>query len=334
MIARKVISSLFHKLPLPLKEHISVMRRVNKALLTELSTIPVVESGFDEIKGYKTPFVILNNGTILYGRWPIALERKIYHRYKKFINPSITEDTIKVAMDVIDRYLYPHAMPQLTAPYSLRMRQVFSHSHQTDTINDIPQFSSVQKEQLKKKYSINPEESFLDIGSYMGYGAIRMCNELGSKAKILCVETDPDTLPLLEQNIYSNSLSNVIIIPKAIWSKENITLKLHKTNRQANSLIKGIVETSDTAMVQTTTVDAIVKKYGCMNIINMTVNGAEPEALEGAKETLQQCKNIRFSITGWYKRDGKRICDIISPMLQQYGFKVIIGREGKVLAYK
>jgi len=334
----KVIRNLFHKLPTPLKERLHVMRHmmrhVNKALLAELAAIPVVQAGCDEIKGHKTPFVVLKDGTILYGQQPTNIERAIYVRYQNSINPVITEETIRVAMDVITRYLYPHAMPQLTMPYSLRMRKAFGHLQHIETINDFPQLSAVKKESLQKIFSPKQGESFLDIGSYMGYGAIRLSKELGQQTQILCVEADPDTHDLLEHNIRSNSLLNVRIIPKAIWNKENVTLELQKTSRQANSLITGIVDSTSTVPIQTTSVDAILKEVGCIDIISMTVNGAEVEAIEGAKKTLQQCEHIRLSIAGWYKRDGKRICDIISPVLQEMGLEVVVGQKGMVLAYK
>jgi hypothetical protein len=66
----------------------------------------------------------------------------------------------------------------------------------------------------------------------------------------------------------------------------------------------------------------------------MTINGAEVEALQGMKRILLSNKPMRLSIAGWYKRDGRRICDIIVPVLREAGFETAVGRLGGVLAWK
>jgi len=150
------------------------------------------------------------------------------------------------------------------------------------------------------------------------------------------VEPDPDSLRLLECNVLHNNLSNVTIIPKAVWNKEGAGLDLHKAGHQASSLIVDAFDSHDTVSIQTTTVDAILKDEdgSCVDIISVTVNGAEIEAIEGMKDTLQRCRHIRLSIAGWYKRGDQRICDLISPVLRDSGLEVAVGRKGGVLAWR
>lgn len=83
------------------------------------------------------------------------------------------------------------------------------------------------------------------------------------------------------------------------------------------------------------TVDRILEKYnyGKADIISMTINGAELEAVKGMKNTFKQNSQLRLSIAGWYRRDGVRICDLIYPILKEYGFHVFLGRKGGVLAW-
>lgn len=219
-------------------------------------------------------------------------------------------------------------------PYSRNARRCF-HLQHIETIEDLPGLSSAQKNELKDIYLPKPGESFVDVGAYIGMGTIRMSKEIGANAKIIAIEADSDSLELLESNILRNNLSNVTIVPKGVWSRECIS-DFHKAGAQANSLIDNIVNSKDVVPIKTTTLDTIIQNsdVGCVDIISITINGAEVEAVEGMKETLKRCNAIRLSIAGWYKRGNKRICDIISPILRELGLNVVVGQKGGVLAWK
>lgn len=306
-----------------------------KSMLTELINIPVVRSGCERIIDRETPYVVLDDGTTLYGRWPSSFERQLFRRWKDRINPNITEDAIRVSFDVIMRYLYPHAMPHITMPYSRSNRRGF-HPQHIETIEDLPHLTPAEKGQLKQMFTPKPGESFLDIGAYMGYGSIRMSRELGDTSSIIAVEADPDTLWLLNENLRRNQIENVEVIPKAIWHKPGDTLDFYKTDRQANSVITDIVSSTAKVAVQTTTVDEIIHMRGKEQVdhISLTVNGAEVEAVEGMKRTLSAMSKVRISAAGWYTRNGQRICHIISPRLKDLNFNIAVGKAGGVFAWK
>jgi len=306
-----------------------------ESLLKELTKVPIILSSVENLDGIDTPFVVLKDKTILYGQSPSLLDRKIYNRAKNTLPSTITEKTIRVAIDVIMRYLYPHSMPHLTMPYPRIKRRCFHYQH-IETIDDIPGLSTLEKEYLKKLYTPKNGELILDVGAYMGYGTVRLSKEIGTNGHVIAVEADSDALCLLKHNISSNNLSNVTVMPKAIWNQANLVLDLSKSSRQANSLITNIVEPLNSSTVETTTVDEIVQMLDSRRVdfISLTVNGAELEAVKGMKETLTNCSHIRLSIAGWYKRDNKRICEIIYPLLREYGLQVAVGRKGGVLAWK
>jgi FkbM family methyltransferase len=311
-----------------------IRKKTHKALQEELSRIPVIESGIE--KQGEIPFIILENGLTLFGKPPTDFQRDIYLHWEDCINPEITMKTIGVAIDAITRYFYPHAMPQLTMPYPRKLRSVFGHRQHIETIEDLPDLSQEEREELKNIFSPKAGEVFLDVGSYMGYGAIRLSQIMDIDSHVIAVEAEPSNLNILTKNVKHNNINNITIVPKAIWNHQGILDFHRRGKRQANSLVGEIVNPSDSIQVEVTTIDDLLYnlEIKSINLLSMTINGAEVEAIEGMKKTLVNSNYIRMRIAGWYERDGRRISDIISPMLTKHGYEVAIGIAGGLLAWK
>jgi FkbM family methyltransferase len=311
-----------------------VRKKTHKALKEELSRIPVIESGIE--KQDKIPFIILESGLTLFGKPPTEFQQDVYFYWEDCINPEITMETIGVAIDAITRYFYPHIMPQLTMPYPRKIRSVFGHRQHIETIEDLPDLPQEEKEELRSVFSPRAGEVFLDVGSYMGYGAIRLSQIMGVDSRIIAVEAEPSNLEILTKNVKHNNINNITIVPKAIWNREGFLDFHRRGSRQANSLVGEVVNPSDSIQVEVTTIDDLLCKLEIKNVdlVSITINGAEVEAIEGMKKTLMNSDHIRMRIAGWYERDGRRISDIISPMLTKYGYEIAIGTDGGLLAWR
>ena len=303
-----------------------------RPILLELQKLPLAQTGVETVDGREVPFVELQDGTHLYGRWPTDFERKLHREWKDELPSAIREDTMRVSVDAFLRYRFPHAMPHLTLPYDRFERECF-HPHHTETIEDLDGLSSADKAALKERYRIKPGEAFLDVGAYMGYPALRMSRELGSAGSVTCFEVDPDALWYLERNIARNGATNVTIVPKAAWNRDGATLALHQSGRSRNSVVSEVIDSPKTTPVASTTVDALLGDRR-IDVITLTVNGAEVEALEGMAATLGRSPGIRMSIAGWYSRGESKICDLLAPRLRELGFAVAVSSKGRVLAWK
>jgi len=305
------------------------------ALKNELVKLPIIHSGVETLDEGDVPYVVLKNQITLFGRWPNQLERDLYALWKDDLSSMITDATIRVAIDAVLRYLYPHSMPYLIMPYSREQRSCF-HPQHIETIDDLPQVSYEEKAYLKEVFPPKPGDTFLDIGAYMGYGAIRMSKAVGPSGKVIAVEADPNSGQLLDYNVQHNQLTNITTVHKAIWNEDCAILNLKRSGRQANSLVEDIISTSDSVPIETITIDTLLGEHtdGCADIISITINGAEVEAIQGMRQTLARCKHFRLAMAGWYTRDGKRICDIVSPTLRQAGLQISIGEKGGLLAWK
>jgi|GEM_PF-2011555 len=307
----------------------------NQTMKKELRKVPIVKSGVEKTNDRETPFVVLSDNTILYGRFPTDLERVAYRRWQGDIQTAISEDTIRVAMDVILRYQYPHAMPHLTMPYSRSQRRRGFHNQHIETIKDLPGLSDARKDEIADLFTVKKGENYLDAGAYIGFGAVRMSRETGPGGRIIAVESDEDACFLLEVNVEANNISNVTVMPAAVSDHDGFET-FYKTERQANSLISEVVDSDKSCKVKTITIDSILRKtsLSSINRISLTINGAEVEAVEGMRSAVENSGLLRVSAAGWYKRNGQRISDLIAPKLRSYGLQVSVGRDGGVLAWK
>ena len=52
-------------------------------------------------------------------------------------------------------------------------------------------------------------------------------------------------------------------------------------------------------------------------------------------DALASSPGLRITIAGWYKRgDGRRVCEVVESQLRELGMEMVIGRLGRVLAWK
>ena len=133
---------------------------------------------------------------------------------------------------------------------------------------------------------------FIDGGAFTGDTAVSLVNILKEQRKELeflaCFEPDPDNLTRLREEVgrlkQNNEKTNFIIYPCGLWSSNSI-LSL-SANSDATFLINTDGGSNDNLInVMGVAIDDSV--YGVApNFIKMDVEGAEIEALRGAKNTI------------------------------------------------
>lgn len=129
--------------------------------------------------------------------------------------------------------------------------------------------------------NLNNKESFLDLGAYRGDTVDEFLNNVTDYEKIVAVEPDERTFKKL--NLHCEKFKNTITLNNAIWS-ENTTLTFDDNKGRGSSAHNKGKE------IFAITVDDIFEKHGKFTYINVDVEGAEKEMLQGAKHSLQQVK--------------------------------------------
>lgn len=339
---KKTLRRAWHQLPESrMKDFVrmgcglSSLNPARHPMLKEMNRLSVESTG-ELADG--TRFLRLVKGPVFFNFGPRQIEvpactHAFLHRYLYAnLRRKLPKDYMDMAADIVCRHSYPHADPTITPPYSNSERGTFHPQHR-DTIWDIPGLPEHQKQALAERFRIRPGDVVLDVGSYIGYGAMRLSEQVGPDGLVVSVEADPRNQAMFEQNIQGNNLTNVRLIPRAIWSSRGNT-EMYWNDSQLNSLVDGIVTQHNTRMVETDAVDNITEDLDLqrVSLVSLTVNGAEIEALRGMESTLQEF-GPRLSIAGWYEKNGEPIHRPAAAMLKKYGYETLVGQYGRVYAW-
>jgi len=144
----------------------------------------------------------------------------------------------------------------------------------------------------------------LDCGANVGVYAK---TALASGAKlVVAIEPAPENVECLRRNLGQEIADEkVIVYPKGVWDKED-TLALHRDpkNSARDSLFKLEGDAIDTTQVPLTTIDKLVAELQLdrVDFIKMDIEGAERNAVIGARETLRKFKP-RMALCVYHKAD-------------------------------
>lgn len=141
----------------------------------------------------------------------------------------------------------------------------------------------------------------LDCGANVGVFA-RKALKAGA-AKVIAIEPSPDNLECLRRNFEKEMAEGrLVIYPKGVWDKDDILeLLVDPDNRAADSFVIERKSAKPVVKVPLTTIDKLVAELGLPKVdyIKMDIEGAETNALRGAKDTIAKFKP-RLSISTYH----------------------------------
>ena len=137
------------------------------------------------------------------------------------------------------------------------------------------------KDEAFEILNLSQKESFLDLGAYRGDTIQEFLHYVENYDKIVAVEPDKRTFKKLQLNC--ENLDNCTLLNNAIWSENCI---LHFDDNKG----RGGSAKSDGVEIPAVCVDYLTEKYGKFTYLNIDVEGAEKELLQGAETTLKHHK--------------------------------------------
>ena len=251
----------------------------------------------------------------------------------RIISPAFHRDVpverFRLVLDYINRYLYPHLRPDLR-PSGYSESQMFGfHGQQKDELRVSPVERRIA---LLEIFRPKRNEVVIDCGPFLGFGEVRISPELG-QGRVIAVEASEPCYRRLSRNLSENGISNVTALHRAVWNCET-EIELKTGHAQANSVFEDIALGRDIQKVKTVTIDGVARDQGLerVDVISLTLNGAELEAIDGAHQVLTNLRP-RIRAAGWYLRDGEPIWLHLTRRLEPFGYVCLSGTRGGFFAF-
>ena len=164
--------------------------------------------------------------------------------------------------------------------------------------------------------SLTDHEVFVDCGAFVGDTVDSFLNHCGGRFnRVVCLEPDPVNFDALSK---AHSDSRIVKLPAGAWS-EKTTLQF-QTGQGAGSAIADQI--SDHALA--IPVVALDEVEACQDasFIKMDIEGAEIEALAGARQLIARCRPTLAICIYHSDEDMLRIPEHLLATLDRYSFHV------------
>jgi FkbM family methyltransferase len=175
-------------------------------------------------------------------------------------------------------------------------------------------------------YRIKKNDFVVDGGAYVGAFSIYAAKIVGDGGKVIAFEPDAKNYKLLLKNIKLNKSKNIIPINKGLW-RNSTTLRFRSSSGEASSLIFDenqnghINQDGNIIDVEVTSLDDELELLNIKKVdfIKMDIEGAEVEAVKGAKRLLKN-NYVNLAIASYHIVDGKQTYLELTEVLTGLGY--------------
>ena len=144
----------------------------------------------------------------------------------------------------------------------------------------------------------------LDCGANIGVYT-REALDAGA-SKVIAIEPAPENIECLNRNFRAEiTEGRVIVYPKGVWDKDDfLTMHVDPHNSAADSFLIQREGSVEVARLPLTTIDKLVEelKLSRVDFIKMDIEGAEPNALIGGRQTLEKF-HPRLALSAYHAPD-------------------------------
>lgn len=146
---------------------------------------------------------------------------------------------------------------------------------------------------LVEIFDFSDNEDYLDLGAYDGDTIKEIMSLTGNKFRSITA-LEPDGKNFKKLSLATENDSRITIVQKAVWDCDTVLRFNNRAGRNSALNDVGRVE------VEATSVDSL--SQGGFSFIKMDVEGAEKQALLGAKRTIEECKPKLF-ISAYHRNE-------------------------------
>lgn len=167
---------------------------------------------------------------------------------------------------------------------------------------------------------VRPGDVVFDCGAHIGVFT-RAAIAAGAKL-VVAVEPSPTNLECLRRNMAPEiAAGRVVVIPEGVWHEDGkLPFHMEPGNSAGNSLLESDIRRPVTIEVPLTTIDKLARRLniGRVDFIKMDIEGAETNALRGARSTISKDRP-RLAICVYHTAsDAKMVPEVIRTASADY----------------
>ncbi|MGB7329666.1 MAG: FkbM family methyltransferase [Rubripirellula sp.] len=193
---------------------------------------------------------------------------------------------------------------------------------------------------MPRELMVNRGDTVVQVGMWHRDSARRLANSIGPNGRLVLIELSKDSLDVVKEAMEARSLHNVDYVNKGAWHtpgqveiivNENPSLNRIDTGRLHPGGDDGIKK-----MVDVDTIENICEEHDVdvVDYMEITINGAEVDAIRGMGKMLQATKRIWVAGLTRDPETGEPLNAAIAKELQSHGFSTKISRSKKSAASK
>ena len=173
----------------------------------------------------------------------------------------------------------------------------------------------------------------IDAGAYNGVISLYMSKLVGKHGKVIAFEPDTLNYEKLKKNIKLNNAKNIILLNKGLWSKNTVLLFENK-HASGSKILLNSDSKEEIIKIETVNLDNEIKRLNIkkINYIKMDIEGAEIEAVRGAKKTLKK-NDVHLSIASYHIVNGVKTCFEVEKELKKQNYKTKTEMHNQLLTF-
>ena len=153
-------------------------------------------------------------------------------------------------------------------------------------------------------YGVHKGDVVLDCGAHVGLFT-REALAAGAKL-VVAIEPAAENLECLRRNLSDEiRAGRVVVVPKGVWDREDtLTLQISPAFSAGDTILPGAQASAGTYRVPVTRIDTLVAELALARVdfVKMNIEGAERQALAGARETMARFRP-RMAVSGIHHDD-------------------------------
>jgi len=186
----------------------------------------------------------------------------------------------------------------------------------------------------ERGFKVEKDDIVIDVGAHVGIFTVKAARAVGQGGLVIAIEPAPDNVELLRENVRINNLTNVVIVEEAVGDNKGEGKLYLSSKSYKHSTVMAATRYTEVKM---DTLDNIISGLNLakVNFIKIDIEGAELQALAGARRTLS-LPGLKLAVAAYHQLPGDTEPTVakVASCLKQKGMQVWTKEKSYVYAWR